>query len=194
MFDSLSPATATFGQPTWHPNSTSLLYTAEAPKPSSSNPDNPLPEEQKFSYTPDFGETFTGRRYPSLFLLTLSTSSFNDLLLSPTSTSPHKATVHQLTNEKTFPTTSFGQGVFLPDLKPDGTPRVLATGYESLGDGRKLGAVYCANRRAAIYELVVEKTLKEEEASYVNRFVSFSSSPSQLNSTSLTVLHIIQKK
>lgn len=43
--------------------------------------------------------------------------------------------------------------MFLPS---EGPPKVLATGYSSLPDGRKLGVVYCVNRPSAIFELGID--------------------------------------
>lgn len=130
----------TFGAPTWHPAGHALLYTAEPLTPSC-----PTPSASTFLYTADFGEKFTGKRFPTVFLLALASSPFHKSLST-------KPALHQLTNHTTFPSTSFGQAIFLPSSDGRQTPRVLATGYSSLGDARKLGIVYCANRPAGIYE------------------------------------------
>ncbi|ORY88402.1 Alpha/Beta hydrolase protein [Leucosporidium creatinivorum] len=140
---------ATFGPPSWHPSSHALLFTAEAPKPKTES----LPQQSTYKYTPDFGETFTGKKFPCTFLFLLPSSPFRNAV-SSTSDLPSKPSVHRLMNAEHFPSTNFGQPVFLPD-NVDGTPRILATGYSSLGDTRKLGIVYCANRPAQIYEFSI---------------------------------------
>lgn len=119
--------TATFGPPSWHPSSHSLLYTAEAPAPKPKTQGSSLPQQSTYKYTPDFGETFTGKKFPSVFLFLLPSSPFV-AAVSSMEESSKKPSVHRLTSEEHFPTTSFGQAVFLPD-NLDGTPRILATGY-----------------------------------------------------------------
>lgn len=132
--------TDTFGPPSWHPNGHSILYTAELLPPTDASPSS------KFTYIPTFGEKFPDSHSPTLFLLTLTDSPFQSSRASPI--------LHQLTTTQAFPDTTFGQALFLPDsLTSPSTPQVLATGYSSLPDGRKLGLVYCANRPAGIYEL-----------------------------------------
>lgn len=139
----------TFGPPSWHPDGHSLLYTAELLPPT---------DDSKFAYAPTFGEKFPGSQNPALFLLVLSNSPFQ--LFKSTSS----ASLHQLTGPTSFPATSFGQALFLPDLPEfPTTPQVLATGYSTLLDGRKLGLVYCANRPAGIYELLVTSSASKWE-------------------------------
>ncbi|GAA5942370.1 hypothetical protein JCM3775_003237 [Rhodotorula graminis] len=152
---------STFGSASWHPSSTSLVYTAEAPSPKP-DPSATRPSAVKFEYTPDFGETFTGRREPTLFLLVLADSSFQGALQqdeptlstqdAPTQSKP-ALSVHRLTSPNLAGPVVFGQAAFLPNTD---RPRLVATGYAPLGDGRKLGIVYCTNRRARIYALEVK--------------------------------------
>jgi len=139
---------STFGPPSWHPSSTSLVYTAEAPAPKP-DPSALRPPSTKFEYTPDFGETFTGRREPTLFLLVLADSSFQGALRQD----KPLLSVHRLTSPDLAGPVVFGQPALLPDTE---RLRLVATGYEPLGDGRKLGIVYCTNRRARIYALEVK--------------------------------------
>ena len=126
--------TATFGPPSWHPDGTGLVYTAEANAAAAKG------DLASFEYTPDFGETFTGRKAACIFLLLL-----------PTKPRGRKITLHQLTDRETVADVAFGQPIMLPGS----LLRVLATGYKSLGDSRRLGLVYCTNRSAAIYELEI---------------------------------------
>ncbi|BGP35364.1 hypothetical protein JCM10296v2_007200 [Rhodotorula toruloides] len=135
---------STFGTVAWHPSSHALVYVAEAPAPSPS-PTSSRPTKDKFVYTADWGETFTGKKSPTLFLLLLPNSPFASLLSSPSS----KPSIHRLTQDGKA---SYGQPSFLPDSQ-DGSPRVVATGYEELRDGRKLGIVYCTNRVARVWVL-----------------------------------------
>ncbi|GAA5908571.1 hypothetical protein JCM8208_002669 [Rhodotorula glutinis] len=139
---------STFGPPSWHPSSTALVYTAEAPRPKP-KPSASRPSAAKFEYTPDFGETFTGRREPTLFLLVLGSSSFQSALQQD----KPRMLVHRLTSPDLAGPVVFGQPAFLPDTD---RPRLVATGYAPLNDGRKLGIVYCTNRRARVYALDVQ--------------------------------------
>lgn len=76
--------------------------------------------------------------------------------------------MHRLTDADTVPSTWFGQPIFLPSLD-EKKLLLAATGYSAVGDGRKLGIVYCQNRPATIYALSVavkeEKTDDDDEAS-----------------------------
>ncbi|BGO95618.1 Alpha/Beta hydrolase protein [Rhodotorula toruloides] len=127
---------STFGSVAWHPSFQALVYR---------------PSKDKFVYTADWGETFTGKKSPRLFLLLLPNSPFSSLLSSS------KPSIHRLTNEGN---TSYGQPSFLPD-SPEGLPRLVATGYDALPDGRKLGIVYCTNRLARVW--VLELGVEERE-------------------------------
>lgn len=98
---------------------------AEAPKPKN---DTKLPIQATFKYTPDFGETFTGRRNPCIFLLALSQSPFRKALDNTEDRREDISNVHRLTRQDDFPSIDFGQPVFLPD-GAEGQPRLLATGY-----------------------------------------------------------------
>lgn len=145
----------TFGTVAWHPSSHALVYVAEAPSLSPSPDPSARPTKDKFVYTADWGETFTGKKSPTLFLLVLPGSPFASLL----SYSSKAPTIHRLTRAGK---TSFGQPAFLPDSH-DGKPRLVATGYDELDDGRKLGVVYCTNRRARVLVLEVGVGEKEKE-------------------------------
>ncbi|BGP20158.1 hypothetical protein JCM10213_000757 [Rhodosporidiobolus nylandii] len=147
----------TFGPPAWHPSSHALVYTAEAP-PHKPDPKETRPGQAKFRYEPDFGETFTGKREPTLFLLVLPTSPLASRLAAQ-----DKPTVHRLTFSRTLDSTYFGQPVFLPTSSPEQVV-LAATGYSSLADKRKLGIVYCQNRPARIFALSLRVEQVEEDA------------------------------
>ncbi|GAA5820928.1 hypothetical protein JCM11251_001881 [Rhodosporidiobolus azoricus] len=156
----------TFGPPAWHPSSLALVYTAEAPPPKA-DPKATRPFREKYHYEPDFGETFTGRREPTLFLLVLPASPLATAVKATRSKGEDKPTLHRLTFPDTVPSTWFGQPVFLPT--PEADKAVLAaTGYSALGDGRKLGIVYCQNRLARIYALSLEVKVEDVDEEKLN--------------------------
>ena len=151
----------TFGVPNWSEDGRAIVYTAEA-LPTAKPPPGALPTKDSFAYVSDYGERFTGKKYPSVFLLVLPGSpwqvnqSGNTRLATPASAPPASISLYQLTDPLRFPDLGFGQAVFLPSLDGHNGLRVLATGYEQLPDGKKLGIVYCANRPARLYELELE--------------------------------------
>ncbi|KAM0790462.1 hypothetical protein ACM66B_003339 [Microbotryomycetes sp. NB124-2] len=157
---------STFGPASWHDDSTALVYVAEAPKSTTTDSQNSsLPDANSFKYVPDYGETFTGKRNPCIFLLVLSTSPWHKKTVSEQDSKNASMSVHQLTSQETFETTDFGQPVFVKDDE-QGMPRLLATAYSRLGDDRKLGIVYCQNRPAAIHLLrpaLVESSTSREK-------------------------------
>ncbi|GAA5863675.1 hypothetical protein JCM8547_003689 [Rhodosporidiobolus lusitaniae] len=148
----------TFGPPAWHPSLQALVYTAEEParKPDSKSS---RPGREKFEYEADFGETFTGKRMSMLFLFLLPESPMS-ALVAKEDEKEDRATLHRLTFPETVAATWFGQPVFLPSASEDKLA-LVATGYSSLGDGRKLGIVYCQNRPARVYALSAE--IQEEK-------------------------------
>ncbi|GAA6039217.1 hypothetical protein JCM8097_000474 [Rhodosporidiobolus ruineniae] len=151
---------STFGAPAWHPTEPLLVYTAEAPPPKP-DPQATRPSQSKFHYEPDFGETFTAKREPTLFFLVLPSSPLSKLVSADEN--KEEASVHRLTFPDTVPSTFFGQAVFAPSSGDEKDQLVLAaTGYSSLGDGRKLGIVYCTNRPARVYALSLK--VSEETA------------------------------
>ncbi|KAM0754121.1 hypothetical protein T439DRAFT_378208 [Meredithblackwellia eburnea MCA 4105] len=144
----------TFGPPSWHPNGHSLVYVAEAPKPKST----PEPKLDQYKYDPDYGEKFTGKKLPTVFLLVLPGSPF---AIEKTA----KPAIHRLTHEDLLKNTGFGQPVLLPS---DESPRVLVLGYSALGDLRKLGIVFCSSRPAALYELEMWQVKSKKKNSESN--------------------------
>ncbi|GAA6026237.1 hypothetical protein JCM8202_004732 [Rhodotorula sphaerocarpa] len=146
---------ATFGPPNWNHRSDALVYTAEAPPLRASTENSSRPSPAKFDYTPDFGETFIDKREPTLFLLVLRSSSYRHRLV----TNEDRCSLHRLTYPGLQGKAVFGQPAFLPDAE---SPRIIATAYSPTDDERKLGIVYCQNRRARIYSL--EINVREDEA------------------------------
>lgn len=74
-------------------------------------------------------------------------------------TNEDPCSLHRLTYPGLQGKAVFGQPAFLPDA---GSPRIIATAYSPTDDERKLGIVYCQNRRARIYSL--EINVREDEA------------------------------
>lgn len=127
-----------------------------------------MPKQDSFEYVADYGERFTGRKFPSLFLLVLPESGWQikpsgdklDLPSQSSSSSEQlesRISLHQLTDPLRFPELGFGQAIFLPSEEGQNAPRILATGYAQTADWKKLGIVYCANRPARLYELELAK-------------------------------------
>jgi len=168
----LESLVATFGAPSWHPDNQHLVFTAESPSPKPSEDPYARPASDKFRYTPDYGETFTGKKEPTLFLVALSTSPLRSQFDSSSDSSKPRPSLHRLTYPETGgENVNFGQPVFLPSSSSTSsspTLKLLATGCASLGDDRKLGIVYCANRPARVYELTLgmSEGKEEEERSY----------------------------
>lgn len=126
----------TFGSPGFHPDGSALVYTAEASPPASStNPSSKnLPHSATFKYSADFGETFTGKRNPQVYLLLLQDSPYR---LSH----GDEIEIHRITSNEDFGETVFGTPAFLPSMLDEATaevPRLVATGFTSAGDGRKM--------------------------------------------------------
>ncbi|GAA5985343.1 hypothetical protein JCM10908_006938, partial [Rhodotorula pacifica] len=153
----------TFGPPAWHPDSSALVYTAEAPAPEPPSPTSARPFARKFDYTPDFGETFIGKKEPTLFLLVLPGEKKDGNGEDEDATGGEEATVHRLTDLGTYEKDAvFGQPAFLPSTGSG--YHLVATAYSPTDDGRKLGIVYCQNRRARICVLRVELVAGETSA------------------------------
>lgn len=114
---------------------TSLIYTAEANAPTSSN-DDPY---HKFRFTPQFGEGLVGRKRPTIFIFRWATD---------------KSQAHKLISLSVPSSPAlFGQAIFSPD-----SHKLYATGYEYTSDGRQLGVKGCYNRPSGIWELTPSKT------------------------------------
>lgn len=146
-----------FGPPSWHPDGHTLVYSAEALPPTPSTP-----SAASFAYVPDFGEKFTGKKAPEVYLVLLPESPYQ-IAKKKGEAEPTVPTVHRLTDDKTLSGVAFGQAIFLPSAEAS-VPRILATGYKQLGDGRRLGPVYCQNRPAAIYEFELTQVAAEADA------------------------------
>ncbi|KAI0041885.1 alpha/beta-hydrolase [Auriscalpium vulgare] len=122
------------------PSETALVYTAEA-NPPESNDSDPF---ARFRFVPDFGEGYTGKRRPTLFLARWQAAS------GPSS--PGSIVVRALSIPETNTTVFFGQAVFSTE------DTLIATGYAYSADGKLLGIKGCWNRPTAVWELTLEPT------------------------------------
>ncbi|GAA5843100.1 hypothetical protein JCM3766R1_005237 [Sporobolomyces carnicolor] len=146
---------STFGPPAWIDNRF-IVFVAEAP---SSSKDR---DAEKFRYTPDYGETFTGKKEPTLFLVELTRR--RRTRTSASAKKKKNKVVHRLTFPDTVESVNFGQPEFVTCHDDDDDRiTILATGYHTLRDARKLGIVYCSNRPSRIYELVISSSRDNDQ-------------------------------
>ncbi|KZV90360.1 alpha/beta-hydrolase [Exidia glandulosa HHB12029] len=109
------------------PSESALVYTAEGNAPGEDDQD-------RFRYVPTLGERLQKRQRPTLFLLQWTSNSNAHLAaLQPSLTPPS--------------TILFGQAVF------SANETIIARGYETSPDGRRLGITGCTNRTCAIWKL-----------------------------------------
>ena len=110
------------------------MYVAEA-KPEESYPkDDPL---AKYRYVPDLGEAYGGRKKPLIFLFDLSREV-------------GRAVASLALQQQQLPLAPLlSHPVFVSEDK------IVALGYEYSEDGRMLGVIYCPNRAAGVWELVL---------------------------------------
>ncbi|KAK7018272.1 peptidase-S9 domain-containing protein [Favolaschia claudopus] len=124
-------------------------YVAEA-KP-------PTDPQDKFKFTPSFGEHLRDKRRPTIFILRWNPSSIPcEVSLSSVSLAlPSGFAV------------SLGQPVFCP-LNSD---TIYATGYEDTPDGRRLGLKWCPNRPSGIWAIKLPATPDNPEGDSVTPLV-----------------------
>lgn len=150
---------STFGPPAWIDNRF-IVFVAEAPSSSCPNKER---DAEKFRYTPDYGETFTGKKEPTLFLVELTRRRRTRTSASANKKKKNKV-VHRLTFPDTVESVNFGQPEFVTCHDDDDDRiTILATGYHQLRDARKLGIVYCSNRPSRIYELVITASSSRDD-------------------------------
>ncbi|CCA73915.1 hypothetical protein PIIN_07868 [Serendipita indica DSM 11827] len=143
---------ATFSSLCFSQDEKSLLYTAEA----NTKEEDPKDPFKKFAYDQSYGETFIGRRSPTLFWLrwavthTLKPAYELRKVTANISGIPNNLASHKLEEPPIF---SLGQGTF---ASRDGLD-VLATAYLRSDGDRKLGIVYCANRPSVIIKFSLPK-------------------------------------
>ncbi|KAG0026984.1 hypothetical protein BGZ82_009201 [Podila clonocystis] len=115
---------STFGTLEWSRNETKLVYVAERKKSEDAY--------EKFVFTPDWGETFTGKRDPSLVVVNLDDYEIKVLDRFKGNMSP-------------------GQAIFAHDSKS-----LIFTGYHR--DPQFFGVVFCQNRLTGLYSVNVDGT------------------------------------
>lgn len=121
-----------WGQPQFSPRSDKILFTANPPPPSCS--DTPKFALEKYAWTPNWGELQKTLTATQIFIIDFST--------------PFSVGVYPLLSEDARAGTSFGQGQFAWDGQRE---VVVATGFDPMEDERKLGVVYCTNRRSTLW-------------------------------------------
>ncbi|KAF9426656.1 hypothetical protein BGZ94_006212 [Podila epigama] len=112
-------ADSTFGTLEWSRNEKNLVYVAERKKSEDAY--------EKYVYTPDWGETFTGKRDPSLVVVNMDDFEVKVLDRFEGNLSP-------------------GQATFSHDSKS-----LIFTGYHR--DPQFFGIVYCQNRLTGLYSV-----------------------------------------
>ncbi|KAF9585024.1 hypothetical protein BGW38_004231 [Lunasporangiospora selenospora] len=117
-------ADSTFGTLEWSRDETKLVYVAERKKSEEA--------AEKFTYKPDWGEAFEGKRNPSLVVLDLNNSEFKVLDQFEGDMSP-------------------GQAIFSTDSKS-----LIFTGYYR--NPQFFGIVYCQNRLSGLHQVNIDGT------------------------------------
>ncbi|KAF9392949.1 hypothetical protein CPC16_002870 [Podila verticillata] len=117
-------ADSTFGTLEWSRDETKLVYVAERKKSEDAY--------EKFVFTPDWGETFTGKRDPSLVVVNLDNYEIKVLDRFQGNMSP-------------------GQAIFSHD-----STSLIFTGYHR--DPQFFGIVYCQNRLTGLYSINLDGT------------------------------------
>ncbi|THH10095.1 hypothetical protein EW146_g8478 [Bondarzewia mesenterica] len=149
-----------FSSLSFSPSETTLVYTAEANAPELADPD-PF---ARFRYLPDFGESLTGRKRPTLNVFQWQPRSAGSEMGNLKGNG--RSTVKPLVFREAIPTqVAFGQAVFAAD------DRIIATGYELTEDGHRLGVKGCLNRPAGLWELILEPSslgLSEDNDGFSN--------------------------
>ncbi|KAI1311326.1 hypothetical protein EDD11_003471 [Mortierella claussenii] len=112
-------ADSTFGTLEWSRDETKIVYTAERKKSEDA--------VEKFNYKPDWGETFTGKREPSLVVVNLDNFEVKVLDRLDGDMSP-------------------GQAIFSHDSKS-----LIFTGYQR--NPQFFGVVFCQNRLTGLYQI-----------------------------------------
>ncbi|KAF9352142.1 hypothetical protein BGX26_009998 [Mortierella sp. AD094] len=122
-------ADSTFGTLEWSNDETKIVYVAERKKSEDAVEASCM---HKFTYRPDWGETFTGKREPSLVVVNLDNLEIKVLDRFEGDMSP-------------------GQAIFSRDSKS-----LIFTGYHR--DPQFFGVVYCQNRVTGLYQINLDGT------------------------------------
>ncbi|KAF8938071.1 Alpha/Beta hydrolase protein [Dissophora ornata] len=115
-------ADSTFGALEWSRDETKIVYVAERKKSEDA--------VEKFNYKPDWGETFTGKREPSLVIINLDDFEVKVLDRFQDDMSP-------------------GQAIFSHDSKS-----LIFTGYHR--NPQFFGIVFCQNRLTGLYQVNID--------------------------------------
>lgn len=126
------------------PSERSLIYTAEALDPASSDVDKDRHSFESFRYTPQFGEGLAGKKRPVLFLFQWEAST-EDASVSSI------ATLTSLSFPNSSTPVLLVQAVFASE------DCIFATGYEYTDAGRLLGIKYCLNRPSGVWMLKIPR-------------------------------------
>ncbi|KAG0002530.1 hypothetical protein BGZ79_002808 [Entomortierella chlamydospora] len=122
-------ADSTFGTLEWSRDETKIVYVAERKKSEDAVEASCM---RKFTYRPDWGETFTGKREPSLVVVNLDNREIKVLDRFGGEMSP-------------------GQAIFSHDSKS-----LIFTGYHR--NPQFFGIVYCQNRITGLYQVNLDGT------------------------------------
>jgi hypothetical protein len=136
------------------PSENALLYTAEANDPTTSEANKDVSPYERYRYTPQFGEGFSGQKRPTLYLFRWSTSTEGELgtkLTKLIALSFPKSAGHVL----------IGQAVFASE------DRVFATGFEYTESGRLLGIKGCLNRPTSVWMLHIPEMSPADTSSTI---------------------------
>lgn len=136
------------------PTEDTLLYSAEAHDPATNEAaGKDVDQYERFQYTPTFGEGFSGKKRPTLYVLrwtsTASVVIHDSVTLTPLVVSSQQPKV-----------------IFAQAILATGN-RIFATGYEYMNSGRLLGPIWCYNRPTAIWELRLPDVGANEEQELV---------------------------
>lgn len=122
------------------PSESRIVYTAEA-KPDDSSEMDPF---AKYRFVPDFGESYSGKKSPSIFLFDWKQAD-KPAAVKVTLEQPHS-----------FPAL-LGHAVFCDEVT------IFAVNYEYSSAGRLLGVIYCPNRPAGIWEIRLPQDVEEDD-------------------------------
>ena len=122
------------------PSEKALLYTAEAHDPAAGDGDKDIDSYERFRYTPQFGEGFSSKKRPTLYLFRWGISTEGGPGISV-------AKLTALSFPQSLGHVLLGQAVFTSE------DYILATGFEYTESGRLLGIKGCFNRIACVWML-----------------------------------------
>ena len=114
------------------------MYTAES-KPVESDKD-PL---AKYRFVPDFGETYGGKKLPSVFLFDWKNHE--------------KPTLSKVALADPSAPVLLGHPVFGDE------DQVFAVAYEYTEDHRLLGVIYCPNRQASVWQIALPTSVEPQD-------------------------------